>query len=373
MKYRGILLALATCAVGLAWAESEDPSYEPNRYSPKRSKPDEQPAKIKNSDKNQKAQPPIETVQAPARVQADGQTERKVLLILNGKPIYADDPDAPRILAEIKADAKGAAKADSKPAKSRDKKTSARENIDGALAPSVYVPPVEQRSPVPPPTILTPADDLTADKPGTPSTAQNPALLEEIPIPAGPLSSRATSAYKQLAELKKNIETVSRCMDNRGKENALLVHCSEEAVQNMTDMAAIWPKHEEFIERCTVVKRDALILSNELNHVPWKWAEVRWSFSALLKSVKPFRAYAKALAEAEPAPRPKLNKQGKIMLDKEGKTIYEDAPDPTIDVAAAQREARLKAQRDELEQLKRGKESRSEAKKNKLDTDLDGN
>lgn len=374
MMFRAIVLASVLCAAGMAWAESEDPSYEPDRFSKRANpKPDEKPAKQKNSDKNQKVQlPPVD---AAPRVEVQVAPERKVLLILNGKPIYADDPDAPRILAEIKADAKGPAKADGK---SRDKKSTPRENADGVLNPQISVS-IDQSTSIPPATGVRtplpsgPLDDLTADKPGTPTTAQNPTLLEEIPAPAGPLSSRATSCYKLLGELKANIETISRCMDNRGKENALLVHASDEAVKNMTNLAAIWPLREEFIDQCTVVKRDALILNNELNQAPWKWAQVRWSFNALLKSAQPFRGYAKIMAELEQPPRPKLNKRGQIMLDKEGKPLYEDVPDPVADIAAAQQQARLKASRNELEKIKRSQDVRGEVKKNKLDTDLDGN
>ncbi len=121
-------------------------------------------------------------------------------------------------------------------------------------------------------------DDLTADKPGTPGAAgQNLVLLEEYP-PGEHLNTRAKKCYTLLAALKTNVETVARCLDNRGKENARLVHTSDEMAKNITDLSDIWPASDEYIERCTSTKRYALLFGEELSRTPWHWAQVRWTF-----------------------------------------------------------------------------------------------
>ncbi|MEI6233161.1 MAG: hypothetical protein WCT04_08920 [Planctomycetota bacterium] len=208
-------------------------------------------------------------------------------------------------------------------------------------------------------------NDLTADKAGTAgAVAQNPNLLEEMLAP-GPVNSKAKKAYALLGELKVNIETVSRCLDNRGKENARLVHTGEEVSKNISAFAAIWPNNDEFRARSSTLKRLALLFNDELNQQPWRWAQVRWSFEALLKDVVGYREYAREIADAELKPIAVLDK-------KTGKVVYQDQPDPSLSTAEARKAAALKATNDEIVRRRKFNEAVSDSKKEKIRTELDG-
>lgn len=207
------------------------------------------------------------------------------------------------------------------------------------------------------------ADDLTADKPGIPA-AQNPNLLEEMNAP-GTVNSRAKKCYALLAELKNDVETISRCLDNRGKENARLVHTSDELCKCISDMAAIWPTNADFRERSSDMKRDALLLNEELSQQPWRWAQVRWSYDAVLKHIVGYREYCRDMANQEPKPIAVVDK-------KTGQVKYVDAPDPLM-TEDARRTARLQSDRDEITKRNKIKEAIQSSKKDKVKTDLDGN
>ena len=355
MKYRAIFLASILLAAG-AWAESEDPSYEPDRHA--KPKPSAKTSKPKTSEKTSNVQP-LPPEPAP-RVEAQTPPARRVLLILNGRPVYEDDPDAAKILSEIEADKKKGGKTEA-PRETYVPRENAAPSAPAVVRPATL-----------PPASEAPSDDLIADKPGTHGAAtHDESTLEEFPPPAGLVSSRTHTAYEQLHLLKKNVDTLTRCLDNRGKENARLVHASEETVKNISELAGLWPKRETYIEHCTVLKREALILNNELNQVPWKWAQVRWSYNTMMKDVENLRRYAKTLADAEPPPVPVLNKKGQIVAGKDGKPQYQDAPDLTVDPEAAKREARIRATQREIDAVRDFNDARDNQKK-RVDVDLDG-
>src|SRR5262249_25307161 len=117
-------------------------------------------------------------------------------------------------------------------------------------------------------------DDVTADKSGSPAAAERTLSLLDEYVGGEHLNTRAEKCYRLLAELKKNVETVARCLDNRGKENALLVHTADLVAKNITELADIWPSHDEYIDRCASSKRYALIFGEELSRSPWRWAQV---------------------------------------------------------------------------------------------------
>ncbi|HLX65083.1 MAG TPA: hypothetical protein VKX17_27690 [Planctomycetota bacterium] len=387
MHYRAILLALLVCAAARARAESPDPSYEPDRYAkPSVSKPKSDDKKSKAADKTVAADP-------AARAEVEASSGPRVKYILDGKPIYEGDlpvTTPPGINAN--ADSK---KADSKKRAAEVRVEAAVETpseprvkyildgkpvYDGNVPVAVQAGAELRKDAVTPP-VFTPAqpavpsvDDLTADKPGSPAAAaaQQQALLTDMPAPAGLLSSRAKDCYRLLAELKTNVETISRCLDNRGKENARLIRASDQAVENLSDFAAIWPRRDDFIEACASAKRDALLLSSELSQTPWRWKEVRWSFDMLLANARSFRVYAKVMAENEKPPVAVTDEKGRIVLDKKtGKPVYRDVPDdPPVDKATAIAEMKAKAAREELQRVKRKESAHDDADKNRLETDL---
>jgi hypothetical protein len=209
-------------------------------------------------------------------------------------------------------------------------------------------------------------DDLTADKPGTAAAAAEKPLFDDLK-PIGEVSSKAKKLYEGLDKLKGNLETINRLLDNRGKENARLMHTAEVVIENIGDLVAIWPNADAFRDVCVSAKRAALIFDQELNRSPWRWNYVRWSFSALLRDVRPLREMGKAMAEAEPKPR--------MVVGKDGKATYTDAPDPLFDPVVAQREARRKVQLAEIDRLRSEDDAKTtlqKDKEDKLHRDLDG-
>jgi hypothetical protein len=264
--------------------------------------------------------------------------QRQVKYILDGKPVYEGDAPPP-LAAPI------AIGVDSNP----------RELGTPSTA-SNAPPRVSSRASV--------LDDLTADKPGSAATARDQGLMEEMTPPPGELDSRAKKCYAAIGELKSNLEAISRLLDNRGKENARLVHTSEEVLKNINDLGAIWPGNASFMDACSTTKRSGIFFNDELNQVPWKWTHVRWTYNALLRDTRSLRETAKALADAEPKPVPVVGKDGKL--------TYVDAPDPLVDPATVRREARLNAERAELTRLRESKDEKQSAKKEKnMKTSLD--
>ena len=403
-------LAVSTASAGFAqdtgdskpYRQSDDPSYEPSRDAA-RSNP--RPSKSRPANNSDIVSDPApSTPVSPARITiTENPPGPRVKYILDGKPVYSGEVpvaeplrreppaarlqietsepydrrapsyDPPSRAAEIE---KPAPVARSAPTQTQTFRTAGRGGAgtwersapatSGAASASIsiespaYTPPdtnINKRTPFVDP------NDLTADKPGS-AAAENPSLLEEMPSP-GQVNTRATKCYTLLAELKTDVETISRCLDNRGKENARLVHTSDELSKCISDMASIWPNNDEFREQSVTLKRHALLLNDELNQQPWRWAQVRWSFDAVLKSATGYREACRTLAEQEPKPIAIVDK-------KTGQVRYVDAPDPFMDTPAGKQAAALKADRDEITRRNKLKEMMTNSK-NKVKTDLDGN
>jgi len=210
--------------------------------------------------------------------------------------------------------------------------------------------------------------DLTADKPEAAAKSKDAPLLNALEPPR-PVGETAGRCYKLLAEMKTQVEQISADLDKGGKEVTRLIRCSDTLAKNITDLANIWPTDESFRDMCGSAKRRALVLNEELSQVPRKWTHVRWSFTSALQEVSKLRLRARDLAEAEPKPVALLGKDGKPVLDKEGRQVFVDAPKPPPDPVVVKREKNLRdlqAQRDRLRKIE-------EEKKNPpIKTGLDG-
>ncbi len=384
MKHRTIvLISLAITAASGVFSqdagdvkprrEMEDPSYEPSRSSVRKPKP--APEKTSTRPQAEINSPPVQAeVQVPSGP--------RVKYILDGKPYYEGDlpvvgpaktdssasihknespaiQNSPRVAIEappVQSGPRVKYILDGKPVYDGDVPSGLPPARTQEFAPVVSVGTrVNQAA-----TII--ENDLTADKPGTAAAAENQSLLEAMEAP-GRVNSRAKKCYGLLVELKANVETIARCLDHRGKENATLIHASEVVSKNISDMAAIWPGNEEFTDRCTSTKRCALIFNDELSQSPWKWAQVRWSFDALLKDVRGFRDYCRGLADIERPPR--------AIVDNKGNVTYIDEPDPFLVTVAGQRAAKLKLDQEEIAKRRSIEEAVGE-KKDAVKTDLDG-
>ena len=211
--------------------------------------------------------------------------------------------------------------------------------------------------------------DVTADKPEAAAKSQNAPLLDPLQ-PAGPVGETAGRCYKLLAEMKAKVEQISSDLDDRGKEVTRLLRTSDALARNITDLANIWPADESFRDMCGSAKRQALVLNEELSRVPRQWTHVRWSFTSTLQEVSKLRLRARDLAEAEPKPVPLTSKDGKPVLDKEGRPVYVDAPRPPPDPAVVKREKSL---REVEEQRARLRKIEEEKKNPRIHTDLEGN
>ena len=208
--------------------------------------------------------------------------------------------------------------------------------------------------------------DLTADRPEAARPKDAP-LLASLEA-AGPVNATASRCYRLLAEMKTNVEQISADLDAGGKEITRLIRSSDELAKNITDLAGVWLFNEGFRDICGNAKRQALVLNEELSRVPRKWTHVRWSFSASVQSVSKLRLAARDLAEAEPKPVLAVGKDGKPLLDKQGRLIYVDPPPPAINADIAKRdEVRhdVEAKREQIRKLEELK------KKPPLQSDLD--
>ena len=386
MKYRTlVLISLAMTAASGVFSqdagdvkprrEMEDPSYEPSRSSVRKPKP----APEKTS-----AQPQTEINSPPVQAEVQVPSGPRVKYILDGKPYY--EGDLP-VVGPAKKDSSASIHKIESPAIQNSPRVAieappvqsgprvkyildGKPVYDGDAPPAPGLPAARTQEFAPvvgvgtrvnqAATIL--ENDLTADKPGTAAAAENQSLLEAMEAP-GRVNSRAKKCYGLLVELKANVETIARCLDHRGKENASLIHASEVVSKNISDMAAIWPGNEEFTDRCTNTKRCALIFNDELSQSPWKWAQVRWSFDALLKDVRGFRDFCRVLADAERPPR--------AIVDNKGNVTYIDEPDPFLVTVAGQRAAKLKLDQEEIAKRRNFEEARDE-KKDAVKSDLDG-
>ncbi|MCY3023698.1 MAG: hypothetical protein NTW87_32355 [Planctomycetota bacterium] len=227
--------------------------------------------------------------------------------------------------------------------------------------------------PTPPPTTTENAAeevDLTADKPEAEARKPKAAPLLSDLTPSGPANATARKCYAMLADIKANVETISRDLDDHGKEITRLNRTSDALSKNITDLADLWPNNQTFRDMCVSAKRQAVVLNDELSRAPRKWAHVRWAFSATIREASALRLRARDLAEAEPKPRPLVGKDGKPILDKEGRQIYEEPGAAPVDPAIAAREKNLRETKADLERLRK-----LDARKNekKMPTDLDGN
>jgi hypothetical protein len=211
--------------------------------------------------------------------------------------------------------------------------------------------------------------DLTSDKPEAAGKSKEVPLLLRL-APAGPVADKANQCYKLLAEMKSDAERISSDLDDSGKEVTRLIHSSDNLAKNITALVELWPTNEAFRDLCASAKRQALVLNEELSQVPRKWTHVRWSFTAALQEVSKLRLRARDLAEAEPKPIPLVGKNGKPVLDKEGRQIYVDPPQPPQDPVLVKRDRNLREVEAERARLKKIEE---EKKNPRLHTDLEGN
>ncbi|HEY3324554.1 MAG TPA: hypothetical protein VGP72_29145 [Planctomycetota bacterium] len=211
------------------------------------------------------------------------------------------------------------------------------------------------------------AVDLTADKPEAKAAdAKTKILLDDIQ-PEGPLNQTARKVYGLVQETKEQAEFISKDLDEGGKQISKLIRASDQLCKSITLLADVWPENKPFRDLCIDAKRNALILNDELSRVPRTWSHVRWALSGTLKSVSTLRLRARDLAEAEPKPVPLLAKNGKPVLDKDGKIIYVEVATPADAAIARREEITNKAQR-MRNQLRKEEE---ESKKKPMQTELD--
>ena len=193
--------------------------------------------------------------------------------------------------------------------------------------------------------------DLIGDKPEAAAANAPKPLMEEMKTDEH-VSTRATNCYKLLADIKTQVELVSKDLDNNGKEVTRLVKTTDKIAKLINDLADMWSESEDFRDRCGTAKRDALRLNDELSQTPRKWTHVRWGFDDMVNDVRKIRRMAKDLADAEPKPV--------AVVGKDGKVSYTDAVPPPGDPAIARRDLN-KARADAVRAALRRQE---EAKKN---------
>jgi hypothetical protein len=211
-----------------------------------------------------------------------------------------------------------------------------------------------------------PAGDMIADLPEAVPPKAEP-LLTDL-APAGAVGPTAKQAYVLIADIKTTVEQINTDLDTGGKEITRLSRTSDTLARQITELAGVWPLNESFRDVCGSAKRQALLLNDELSRVPRQWKYVRWTFTNVLKEVSRLRMAARELAEAEPKPVLLVGKDGKPVLDKQGRQVYVDAPAPAVDPLILKREA---AVREATEQRARMRAIEEQKKNPRLKTELD--
>ena len=205
--------------------------------------------------------------------------------------------------------------------------------------------------------------DLIGDRPGTSENTQPKKELLEDFTPVEPLDATARKAYRLLDDLKLNLTQISRDLDNGGKEITRLIRTSDLLAKNITELANLWPRNEDFRDVAGSAKSRALTLNDELSRVPRKWTNVRWAFNSTVEDLRRLRRAGHDLAEAEPKLIPIVDKNGKVVKYIEPATV-------PLDPALAQKERDRRILEEEREKLRRAEEAR----KNKgMPLDIDGN
>lgn len=208
--------------------------------------------------------------------------------------------------------------------------------------------------------------DLIGDKPEAAEAAKPKALMEDL-TPSGPVNKKATRCYGLLAEIKTHVESVSRDLDHNGKEITRLIKTTDTLSHKITALADLWGDDDSFRDVCGTAKRDVLKLNDELSQIPRKWTHVRWSYNDMVTDTRKIRLMARDLAEQEPKPVLLLGKDGKPVVDKEGKPVYTDPPPPNINPAIVKRDVK----KAEAEAVRAQVRKQEEARKNPaLQTDI---
>jgi hypothetical protein len=208
--------------------------------------------------------------------------------------------------------------------------------------------------------------DMIADLPEAVPPKAEP-LFTDL-APDGPVGPTAKQAYGLIADIKTTVEQINSDLDAGGKEITRLIRTSDTLARQITELAGVWQYNESFRDLCGSAKRQALLLNDELSRVPRQWKYVRWTFTNALKEVSRLRMAARDLAEAEPKPIALIGKDGKPVLDKQGRQIYVDPPAPTVDAAILKREA---AVREAAEQRARMRVIEEQKKNPRLKTELE--
>lgn len=202
--------------------------------------------------------------------------------------------------------------------------------------------------------------DLIGDKPeAVAAEPKKTPLLEELK-PQEPLGRTARRAYALMADIKTNLESVSKDLDDSGKEVTRLIRTTDLLAKNITDLKDLWSYNETFRDICGSAKGRTLLLNDELSRVPRKWTHIRWAFNSTVQELRRLRASGARLAEAEPKPVPVVGKDGKV-------TYVEPAEAP-VDPRIVEKDRKIR----ELEEAKARLKRFEEAKKNKpMRTELD--
>jgi hypothetical protein len=208
--------------------------------------------------------------------------------------------------------------------------------------------------------------DLIGDKPEAVAAAKPKPLMEDL-TPSGPLNKKALRCYGLLGEIKAHVESISRDLDHNGKEITRLIKTSDALSKKITALADLWGDDDSFRDICGTAKRDALKLNDELSQVPRAWSHVRWSYNDMLTDTRKIRLVARDMAEQEAKPILLVGKDGKPVLDKDGKEVYTEPPPPNINPAIAKRDYRKAEAEAVRAQLRRAEEAR---KNPALDTEI---
>ncbi|MFH0939813.1 MAG: hypothetical protein V1899_11135 [Planctomycetota bacterium] len=200
--------------------------------------------------------------------------------------------------------------------------------------------------------------DLIGDKPEA-ATALKKTLLEELK-PQEPLDRAARKAYALMADIRTNLESIRKDLDDNGKEITRLIHTSDLLAKNITSLKNLWADNATFHDICGSAKGRVLLLNTELSRTPRKWTHIRWAFNFVVQELRRLCAAGVCLAEAEPKPVAVVGKDGRIS--------YVEPVAAPVDPRIAEKDRKLR----EVEEAKKKLKRYEEAKKNKpMRIDLD--
>ena len=73
-----------------------------------------------------------------------------------------------------------------------------------------------------------------------------------------PLNHKATRSYELLADSKKKVDSISKDLDDGGKEITRLIRNSDELSKTVSQLAELWPDEEKFRDIAGMAKREIL-------------------------------------------------------------------------------------------------------------------